>query len=384
MRPPSRRRRPLSSAAQVALALGGSVLLNLLLAAGVGLAVQLWPTPPLEGPAPPLRLDFTHEPEPEPDLTAQSSPPKPTPPPYLRTEERQRQDKPPEDAYFQSDKDTANASEAPPTGELPLPSQEGRKLPTIEFDTREYIAGDKAADDAGQGPPPVAQAPPAPTPRPVDPPRPQVNRETPRPTPAPTPVAVATPTPAPTPLAPRPDPNEFALRAPTPTPPPMPDFRAVDPPRPQPTGPPLYKNATAPTEALPPVTNPGSPGYRPQTVKTKMEGGLSTRGPSSIAARDTPLGRYQKAVSDAIGSRWYFGIQQNADTVQIGTVKVRFYIDPNGRVRRPEIIQGSSGSSLASVSITAVIEANLPPMPAEIASTLPNNQMEIDFTFSNL
>ena len=142
------------------------MLLNLLLAAGVGLAVQLWPSPPPAASAP-IRLDVVREPEPEPELTALGNAPRPTPPPYLRTEERQRQDQPPEDAYFQSDKDTANASEAPPTGDLPIPSQDGRKLPTIEFDTREYVAGDKAADDAGQGPAPVAptvaQSPPTPT-----------------------------------------------------------------------------------------------------------------------------------------------------------------------------------------------------------------------------
>ena len=362
------------------------MLLNLLLAAVVAVSVQLWPAPPLEASAPPLQVNMvSEEPTPEPELTALGQAPKPTPPPYLRTEERQRQDKPPEEAAFQSDKDTANASEAPPTGELPVPSQDGRKLPTIEFDTREYVAGEKAADDAKPGPTPapvVAQTQPAPTPRPVDPPRPQINREAPRPTPAPTPIAAApTPTPAPTPLAPRPEANEFALRAPTPPPVPTPDFRTAEPPRAQPVEP---EYALARPRPLPPTTPPGSPGYRPQTIRTKMEGGLTTRGPSSIAARDTPLGRYQKAMSDAIGSRWYFGMQQNSDTVQSGTVKVRFYVDPTGHVRRPEIIQGTSGSSLATVSITAVLEASLPPMPPEIASALLNNQMEVDFTFSSL
>lgn len=363
------------------------MLLNVLLAGGVGLAVQLWPVPPPPPAASaPIRLEMTREPEPEPELTALASRPKPTPPPYLRTEERQRQDKPPEDALFQSDKDTANASEAPPSGDAPLASQEGRVLPTMEFDTREYVAGDKAVDDAGQGPVPAPavaqqqpQPPPAPqTPRLTEPPRPQVNREAPRPTPAP----------APTPA--RPEPNEFAMLAPTPTPPPPApsptpsvSARETTPPRPQPA-PPLETARAQPRPPTPPVTQPGAPGYRPQTIKTRIEGNIGTRGPSSIAALGTPLGRYQKAISDAIGSRWYFGIQQNADTVQIGSVKVSFVVDRDGKVLRPRVIQGSSGSTLATVSVTAIIDANLPPIPPEVVATLDGGQLDITYTFTNL
>jgi hypothetical protein len=60
---------------------------------------------------------------------------------YVETTESQRADKPPEDAQFESDKDTRAASPLERSGDAPLPSQEGRESPALDFENKEYTAG---------------------------------------------------------------------------------------------------------------------------------------------------------------------------------------------------------------------------------------------------
>lgn len=125
-------------------------------------------------------------------------------------------------------------------------------------------------------------------------------------------------------------------------------------------------------------------GYEPQRRLSKIEGGVSNRGRASVAAVGTPIGRYKKALTDAIGSRWYFYVQQNLSLMTIGTAVIRFYVHPDGRVSGVKVLTNSSSESFASVSIRAILEAEIPPMPPEVAELLESNRIEVDYTFSIL
>lgn len=388
----------LSNRQQIALAVLGSVLINIGLACAVAFAAQLWPPATPDDDPGPMKVSFTSEPEPEPEPESHLvDVSKPTPPPYQETLERQRSDRPPDEADAESDKDTQRASELEAkNNDRSAPTQDGRAGPVLAFDTREYTPGEKAIENTPQSAPPPPE-PPAPTPPPVvDPPRPQVNRAAVRPSPTPPPpvAALPTPAPAPTPLPGRAEAQEFAMLAPTPTPPPAPsptpdeplDARLnmnPPPPTPRPSYPPLQLARQRPQAPQPIVKLPDTPGYQSQTVRSRIEGGISNRGASSIAARDTPMGRYHKALGDAIGSRWYFGIQQHADTVQIGTVRIIFAVDAHGKVHQPRIVEGNSNGALASVSLAAVLEANLPPIPPDLAAALPGGNLEVTYSFTS-
>lgn len=282
---------------------------------------------------------------------------------YLETNPNQESSKPPEDPAFQSDKDTLAASENPEDnkGAKPLPSQEGRDLPAFHFDTKPYTPGEKpanltarpAASSSVQTTPPPAAPPPE---FQTTPPRPQPNLTAPPPpTVGPRDIATLPPT-TPPPATPAPD-RSALLR------PPQPDSRM----------------------SIPSISSPGreqTPGYQPQTEKTKMVGGLSNRGESSAAALGTPLGRYQKAISDAIGNRWYFYANRRIDLSTIGTVRVSFYVNKAGKAENVRIVSNSSNETVASYSIQSIIEAKIPAMPPEVAGILTSERMPVDYSFA--
>jgi hypothetical protein len=213
---------------------------------------------------------------PPPEVTLVIHPPSPSDRPVV--EAREVTEKPPENAPFQSDQNSKASSEQPPDGSLPLPSQQGVKLPALEFENRKHTTGEKPAVQAGNPSQPEPPAPPLPQQQPSE--------QKPSPAPSPTATPRQTPSPSPTPRSPTP-PNNLKLLQP-------PD--ATSPSQPQKTASPATPSAPG---------NPGSTrGYQPESRQTAIHGNISNRGRSSVAAEATPIGRYKMAVADAIGSRW--------------------------------------------------------------------------------
>jgi outer membrane biosynthesis protein TonB len=97
-----------------------------------------------------------------------------------------------------------------------------------------------------------------------------------------------------------------------------------------------------------------------------------------VNALGTPLGRYQKIVADSIGSRWYANVDQKRDLITIGTLRLRFYVERSGRVKDLKITENSSNEAFANVCVQSVQEAHLPPIPEDVANTLPPQGLEID------
>jgi len=269
-------------------------------------------------------------------LTILPPAPAPTPKPrFLSTPKQENLERTPsKDAPFESDNDSLAASESAPTGAEPIPSQEGREEPDIQFQDQQYTAGKTdqpaapAVEQTQPATPAEAPAEPQPTPRPAE---------------------------------------ELALlESPKPTPPPKPT--------------PEKKPAPERT------ARPASPGaYQPETRITRLRGNISnTRSRASVEARSTPLGRYKKQVADAIGSRWYYHVNSQMGLLNIGTVEVRFQVLPDGSVKAPRVLTNSSNESFASVSLAAVIQAEIPPIPPELVALLENGRLEIDYSFTIL
>ena len=87
-------------------------------------------------------------------------------------------------------------------------------------------------------------------------------------------------------------------------------------------------------------------------------------------------------VQDAIGSRWYAYVAQKMDLISLGTTQVKFYIDRGGRVRNPKIVSNSSNETFANVCLQSIIEIQLPPIPEDVASTLPPEGLDEQITFT--
>ena len=200
------------------------------------------------------------------------------------------------------------------------------------------------------------------------------------------PEAQASPTPEPTPT---PAPGDFLTLRPDSTPsntPPPPS----PPPRSKASSTPPIEDALARQAAKVAQENRSynshsiqqPPGYQPQSVQTKMSGSVKDLGKSSVSALGTPLGRYEKAISDAIGARWYQLVgDRMSDLVHTENVQIHFYVSRSGKIVGVRANGPKQDTVLASISIQAITESELPPIPDEVASKLPDGQLEVDFNF---
>ena len=220
----------------------------------------------------------------------------------------------PKDKTFESNANSIGASELAAVGELPLPSQEGTARPLMDFETHPYSLETKGA-------------------------QPQQSNA------APQPKQMTAPQPAPITAA-----EQFALLTQKPT-------AALEPP-------------TAASQA--------QSAYRRMKERSRISGNITSRGISAVNALGTPLGRYQKIVADSIGSRWYVYVEQKRDLITIGTLRLRFDIDRSGQVKNLKITENSSNEAFANVCVQSVLEAHLPPIPEEVANTLPPEGLEVD------
>ncbi|MCB1205370.1 MAG: energy transducer TonB [Verrucomicrobiae bacterium] len=132
--------------------------------------------------------------------------------------------------------------------------------------------------------------------------------------------------------------------------------------------------AAKPAEAKP-AMNPAddslfAPGFSPEERQNVINGSLAKEGEDAVDAMATPMGRYKKAVRDAISSKWHEYRRKNADFVTWGILKLEFTVDSSGRVRDLEITKNEANAMLAEFSLRAIRDASLPPMPAEVAKSV--------------
>lgn len=274
-------------------------------------------------------------------------------------------EKAPENAPFQSDQNSKASSELPPDGVLALPSQQGVVQPAMELQTQKYTPGEKPASQAGNPSPPQ---PPTPATPPV-PPSPQ--KPTTQATPQPSPETKATPqsTPLPTPNF-TPPPNSLKLL----------EQPAAKPRQEAPSTPP--SPATPPSSPNRPGTSGTSKGYQPETRQTVIRGNISNRGRASVAAEATPIGRYKKSVADAIGSRWYYLVEHDMSLLSIGTVEVSFTVNQDGKVTGKRVLSATPNSSALQGCSLEAVGVKFPPIPPDVAKTLQNGSLEIDYSFT--
>jgi TonB family protein len=342
----------MSDRKKIIYAIVGSLILHVIIILGSSKVITLWP----DVPPPEQKVDET-----PPQMTMLDSPPpeeqQKQERQYLRTNDDQKTDQKPPDSMFESDKDTAAASEQPAKGEAPLPTQDGKDTKDdLGFKNEQYSLADQGqafSTDPGRQAPsqPEQKEEKQEEAKPVETPTP-----TPPPTPTPTPTPPPTPTPTPEIV---PSDEQLAMLAPTPIPTPT------------------RRQQTLPQRQSAPMT-----AYRQEQRITRMQGNINNRGRSSIAALGTPQGRFEKAVQDAVGSRWYYYVRERGDLINLGTVQIRFYVRADGKVEDVKVLRNSSNETLASTSLQSIIEANIPPMPDDLAPMFSGDRMEFTMSFN--
>ena len=304
---------------------------------------------------------------PPPEVTLEITPSAKTERSFI--EAKEVSDKAPENSPFQSDQNSKAASEQIPEGQMPLPSQQGIEQASLELQNQRHTLGEKPASQSGN---PLPEQPPSPPASPsAQSPSQQKSTQSPITTATPNTTTKPIPNPQPTPTA---------------TPPPN-NIKLLEPPEP-PEASSKQSEKALPTSTSPPhkASVPGSQGstkgYQPETRQTVIHGNISNRGRSSVAAESTPLGRYRKGVSDAIGSRWYYYVDERMGVLSIGTVDVSFKVTASGKVSGLHVVSSNGNESLTDCSLRSIMDAKLPPIPPDVARTLQNGVLEIDYSFT--
>ena len=319
-RVPVRRQVTIGVVASVVLHLLGFVVMAVL-AGMVPKSAEVAPPPP------PEQLDLQIvEPEPPRRVAA----PVPEEKPFIDSRGL-AESKPAEKPVFESDKDMTEASEKAATGDLELPSQEGRgrATPTPPTATPPPKTKDKpdAAEIAKTTLEKIREV--------------EKKRE-----------------------------EEIALQA-----------REL-PPLPQPAAKREPQQMAKLTTPAPEIKPPAKPGYQPEQEQSRVEGRITNRGKNAVSAVATPLGKYKSQVYNAIGSRWLYYVKGQMDVLAIGTARVSFVVTSAGRVRDIRVEGNTANASFAEVCERAIREAEISQPPAGSLDQLRDGRLEYSISFT--
>jgi hypothetical protein len=299
-------------------------------------------------------------------------------------------DEAPKDAIFESDQEMKAASEKPGTGDLPLPSQDGKDRPFTAFANQDVILGSPNIPPASPAEAsPVRPAPPQPPqPKPLFQPQPVPDSTDPKADASPAKPAESTPkaTPPPLPDVIKPNDGQIAIAEKEK---PAPAARLLRPqmePRPIPDSSKSKEERTDMAKLITPpprpMPAPQQPGFQEQLEKTKVDGGISNRGKASVDAVKTPLAVYKKQVKAAIGSRWYFYVQQRRDLISPGSAKVSYRITKKGKITDIKVVENTSNQVFSLICEQSIREAEIGPPPDEANASMIDGRLEEDLTFT--
>ena len=368
--------------------------------------------------------DPASSPDPEPDTlvitpeilrTSLTPTPQAQPPsiaPFTRTTGDQSSDRPVHPKYIGERNTTATSDATPDPNAIEVPAQSGIQPKDHELETTEsnYQDGSLAhnrktnpnppapdpRESSRPNPPAPTQPPthtasslPEPPPRESDPRKASRAETTPPPTPQPAPADSSADSPAPdsTPPAKRnpSNPDELPTSA-NQVDVPIPQARKPPPkPTPEdspPAPPPNPAKSNDPQHPAPTQPDPREAGFRGNQRKTTLVGSITRTGHSALDVANSPLGRYQAALSRAIESEWQQNCIRRRDFITPGFQTIRFTVGPDGKVRTVQFLETVGGSEIQKgISLNAIRQAPIPPMPDAVRSELGNQPMELVYRF---
>jgi hypothetical protein len=351
-------------------------------------------------------------------------PPPPKPQAYIRTAQNVSSETAPKNPAFISDRNTKAATVKAPSPDAtePMPTMDGLRLPTRELADRDYHDGD-LKDDARPKTPPKELAmlqpkPPAPTvpgmktppdaappPQQVVPPQDKAPAPSPQPLVKPQVVAKAVTESAiltkmneevdkdmakmsqnrltiDVKRAEQPDAPMKTTDAPPKTETQMAVKPIVSEAVPQETPPekPILKALPVLDDEVIARTTPNQDpnAFTPHTRVTETKGTIANRGSApSVDAEGTPTGRYIRQVTGMVDKKWHHYCLLRRDGVTYGHLEISFYVNKKGKVEDLKVVNDKeSNPILTGLTLRAIMDAEIPPIPKEVLPSLPMNDQE--------
>jgi outer membrane biosynthesis protein TonB len=98
---------------------------------------------------------------------------------------------------------------------------------------------------------------------------------------------------------------------------------------------------------------------------------------AAMKADKTARGRYYWQVIEQVEKKWKDYRQQRSKDVSAGSLKVEFYVNKKGKVEGLRVIDDKkSNPLLTEITLQAIKDAEIPPMPADVIPLLPKDDPE--------
>jgi hypothetical protein len=129
----------------------------------------------------------------------------------------------------------------------------------------------------------------------------------------------------------------------------------------------------------PPIQDPA---FRTQARKNEIRGSISRSGSGSLDVENTPLGRYRATVMKAIEQEWQRAAVRHRDYIQPGFLTVRFFIDPDGKVRSVQFLsEMDTGQIQKGFTHSSIRDAKIGAMPPAVREALGGEPLELIINF---
>ena len=134
------------------------------------------------------------------------------------------------------------------------------------------------------------------------------------------------------------------------------------------------------SEKLDPIENfPPEPAFQVHSPKKKNLGKLSNLGKAAMNVEETNFGHYKKKVDLAIQKSWHRERSAHADLVKYGSLKVRFWVDRDGRIVDIRMLRNDADPVVVDFSISGILRAEIPPVPNELIEKTQDGKMEFEY-----
>ncbi|MCG8599900.1 MAG: hypothetical protein MI807_07160 [Verrucomicrobiales bacterium] len=120
-------------------------------------------------------------------------------------------------------------------------------------------------------------------------------------------------------------------------------------------------------------------GFQAFERKNSTNGKLTNMGENAVDAEESAQGKYEASVRQAIAKKWHALRVQNGDFVTYSFLKLRCRVDRNGKVHDLEVIENEANSVVTSFSLKAILEADIPRMPADVAEEYGPFGLELNY-----
>jgi outer membrane biosynthesis protein TonB len=106
---------------------------------------------------------------------------------------------------------------------------------------------------------------------------------------------------------------------------------------------------------------------------------MSARSSKAQKGATAAMHPFKKHLLDQIGSAWYRSVEANSQKIALGTVRIALTASPNGNITKLRVLSNTSNKLLAQISISAIRQAKIPPIPKEL---LTHGKFEDEISFT--